>query len=133
MEQIKNVKVSDCEIKREDGNYSISFENEIIHEDWYNERYDWLGLAISVINSLAERHRTLYWLLTVRRALREDCVQGWNEQDSLIWDFRYEHDNRLTLSQLLLFISIARKNDKIHHGNIHSNHQKEKCPTTQNI
>lgn len=110
------IKLNDCVVCRKKGKYTVKYGKKTVHTDWYNNSYDWLGLALSLIKRMKERYHTLELLLTIRQALREDCVQGWNEQDDLVWSFCYENNDKMTKKQLYYFIRIARSNDKKHHG-----------------
>jgi len=112
---MKSIKIIDCEIIREDGRYMITHNGKIVHTDWYSEDYDWLGSAMTSIRSMSEKYHTIEMLTLLRIALREDSVQGWNEQEDMIWDFIDENE-KLTKSQFDLFIREARRNDKRHHG-----------------
>jgi len=109
--------ICDCDFQKNDGQWKVYHNGVEIFTDWYNENYDWLKEAIYVITKMKEQHQTLDRLTTIRRALREDCVQGWRVQDYYIYDY-IERNKTLTLKQLNVFLEIARENDEKHHEEV---------------
>jgi len=113
--ELKEIEVNECEIQKEGGTYIVRYGNEVVYHDWYSEKYDWLGCAFSALSAMDKKFWNLDTLVTLRHALREDYAQGWNIQDDMIWTF-IDENKKLTKKQYNMFISMARVNDKKHHG-----------------
>ena len=108
----EKLNTSEVEIFKRGEYWLIVHDNVLIYHEWHNKNYPFFEDAIHFMNpDNIKKWKMVRTLITFRQAIREASVQGYITTE----DYLYEDISKVDYDT---FLRVARKYDKIHHGQV---------------